>query len=129
VDRLAREGQRLPALPDRSGSQEAARALNAVSRAYPWMGIWLVIALVALVVRRPLGSIAVLVSLALALLVILVTEMGQPPGLEYGLPFLPVFLLCGIAALLGKGRGWRFPRAELAMRRAWNRLPSSKPIA
>lgn len=129
VDRLARELQRLPALPDRSGSQEAARALNAVSRAYPWMGIWLVIALVALVVRRPLGSIAVLVSLALALLVILVTEMGQPPGLEYGLPFLPVFLLCGIAALLGKGRGWRFPRAELAMRRAWNRLPSSKPIA
>lgn len=100
VDDLQRD------IPERSGSAGAARVLNRISRIYPWPVIWLAIGLLALALRRPRGASALIVIAALALVVIVFTELGEPPGLEYGLPFTPVFVLTAIAAITGpRGRG------------------------
>ena len=78
------------------------------------MAIWVGVAIVGLVVRRPRGSATLLVLLFLALSLLVGTLLGMPPALEYRLPFDPVFILVGLAALAGTqskrggaGVGWR----------------------
>jgi hypothetical protein len=91
-------------IPERSGSAGMARVLNRISRVFPWSVIWLALGLVALAVRRPRGAFALIVAVGLALGMILFTELGEPPGLAYGLPFAPVFVLSAIAAATGPRR-------------------------
>lgn len=103
VDRLNRELAALERdVPNRSDSPALARILNGGSRLYPWMAIWLALGAVALALRRPVGSVPLLVSGGLALGMIVVTELGEPPALQYGLPFQPVFTLFCVAALVGR---------------------------
>ena len=96
-------------IPERSGSATLARILNRISRVYPWAAIWIAVGLVALVVRRPRGSFVLLTIGGLALLVIVFTELGEPPGLEYGLPLLPAFILGAVAALAAPRRAQTAP--------------------
>ena len=95
VDRLQHD------LPERTGSPRLARILNAASRAYPWAAIWLFVGLAGVLWRRPPGSLALFATGALALAVIVETELGNPPVLEYGLALQPAFVLCAICALTG----------------------------
>jgi hypothetical protein len=100
VARLMREEKSLESdLPDRSGSQAVATVLNDISSVVQRMEVWIALGLVALLVRRPCGSLALLVLLASAMLVLLVTLAGYGPTPEYGLPFDPVFILFGAGAL------------------------------
>ncbi|MGH2933097.1 MAG: hypothetical protein ACRDL2_01085 [Gaiellaceae bacterium] len=105
VRRMTREVARLQrAVPERSGSPSVARVLNGISGVYPWASLWMAGALVLIAVRRPLRAPALFVMIALAMLVIVETELGEPPVLEYGLPFEPVFILCLAAGALGSRR-------------------------
>jgi Dolichyl-phosphate-mannose-protein mannosyltransferase len=116
--RVARVTRKLAALdhdiPERSGSATFARVLNRISRLYPWAIIWIVVGLVALIVRRPRGSLVLLTLGTLGLWLIVFTELGEPPGLEYGLPVVPAFIMGAVAALFGvRGEqrvGLRLPR-------------------
>lgn len=100
VARLTREVARLQKrIPYRSGSSALASVLNRVSRIYPWPAVWLAVGLVAFVLRRPRGGSALLAVAGLAMAVIIETELGNPPVLEYGLPFDPAFVLFAVGAL------------------------------
>jgi hypothetical protein len=114
VDKLER------GVPDRSGSRQAAAVLNRISSRYPWAAAWLAVALGALALRRPRGGFAILVVTAVALGLIVFTELGEPPALEYGVPFEPVWILAAAAALTAPGgkRVWsgRLGRWKLRLR-------------
>jgi hypothetical protein len=86
-------------LPDRSGSTRLASVLNGISRIYPRMLIWILVGLAAAAVRRSRALLLPLALVAGALLVILVTLLGYGPTPEYNLPFDPVYVLFGVAAL------------------------------
>ncbi|HEY4413902.1 MAG TPA: glycosyltransferase family 39 protein [Gaiellaceae bacterium] len=93
-------------LPDRSGSPAVATVLNDISRVFQRMEVWIALGLLALLIRRPRGSLTLVVLLAGAVLVLLVTLAGYGPTPEYGLPFDPVFVLFGVGALtLPRRRG------------------------
>lgn len=105
VARLTRAVDKLQeSLPERSGSSELAKLLNAVSRAFPWAALWLFVGLVGLVLRRPAGSVALLATACLPLAVIIETELGNPPVLEYGLAVVPAFVLFAAASLTARRR-------------------------
>ena len=88
-------------LPDRSSHGGFLHRLNQFSRWYPRSIVWIVLGLVALVVRRPCGS-RTLVALALsALLVIVFNALGLFADLHFALPVAPAFILLGLGALLG----------------------------
>jgi hypothetical protein len=91
----------LGALPDRSGDATVSLWLNRASRWFPRPALWLLLGLVALVLRRP-RNWRILVGLAAAaLLVPLFTALGLPTDLHYVLPVAPAFVLFGLGALLG----------------------------
>jgi hypothetical protein len=94
VSRLLRD------LPDRSGSSAFASVLNWISRIFPRMAIWIALGVVALLVRRNRAVLPLLGLVAGALLVVFATLLGYGPTPEYNLPFDPVYVLFGVAALL-----------------------------
>jgi len=103
VDRQYREVSKLLRhLPDRSGSTSFASALNWISRIFPRMAIWIALGLVALLVRRNRAALPLLALVAGGLLVVLATLLGYGPTPEYNLPFDPVYVLFGVAAVLGR---------------------------
>jgi 4-amino-4-deoxy-L-arabinose transferase-like glycosyltransferase len=107
LDRQLRELRRLEHdLPDRSGSPRLAAVLNRVSAIYPRMALWILLGLAALTVRRTRASIPLLALLCSALLVVFVTLLGYGPTPEYGLPFDPIFILFGAAAVLHPRSDW-----------------------
>lgn len=88
--------------PDRAARPELVDRLNSASRWYPRPVMWLVLGLVALVVRRPrrLG-----VPLALAgavLLILLSTSLAVYAVAEYSVPVTPAFILLATAGVLGR---------------------------
>jgi Dolichyl-phosphate-mannose-protein mannosyltransferase len=106
VARLDRTVDKLElGIPNRAGSRPAAAALNWISHVYPWAAAWIAVALGALALRRPRGGLAVLVVIAAALGMIVFTELGEPPALEYGLPFAPIWILAAAAALTAPRHG------------------------
>lgn len=94
-------------LPNRDGSPTVARALNRLSQLYPRMAVWLAVGVVALLVRWPRGTRVLLVLAAISLLVIVGTLLAMPTALEYRVPFDPIFVLLGVAALTGTSRSTR----------------------
>lgn len=117
VTRLRRALDRLQhGLPERSGSPRLAADLNRLSRGYPWPAIWLGVALLATLVRRPNGARILLIIAGLALAVIIETELGEPPVPEYGLPFVPVFVMCAIVSVVGRPTRRRVERADALTR-------------
>jgi hypothetical protein len=97
---LKRSVQRLESdLPNRSGSTRVATLLNDWAHGFPRMTLWLVLGLAALLVRRPRGWRLPSALALLGLVVVVATVAGMPPGIEYRLPFDPLFVLFAAAAV------------------------------
>jgi Dolichyl-phosphate-mannose-protein mannosyltransferase len=94
-------------LPDRQGNEQLALRMNQASRWYPRLIIWILVGLVALLIRRPVGT-RTLVALALAALVVIVLNaLGLFADPRFALPVAPAFVVLGSCALLGVPRGRR----------------------
>jgi hypothetical protein len=92
------------ALPDRNGNAALALRLNQLSRWYPRPWMWIVLGVVAIVVRRPRGW-PMLIALALAAFaVVLLNALGLFADLHFLLPVAPAFVLLGLGGLLGVRR-------------------------
>jgi Dolichyl-phosphate-mannose-protein mannosyltransferase len=101
----------LESFPDRSPRAEAVEWLNRASRWYPRPVVWLVLGLVAVVVRRrALGGRALAVPgilSAAALLILLATSLAVYAVAEYSVPVAPAFILLATVGWLGQ-RGSTF---------------------
>jgi Dolichyl-phosphate-mannose-protein mannosyltransferase len=94
------------ALPHRDRSPEVALRFTQLSRWFPRPLIWLAIGLVALLVRRPRNSLALIVTALAALLVVGMTALGLPVEMHYVLPVAPALVFLAVCALLGpRARG------------------------
>jgi hypothetical protein len=94
-------------LPDRSGSASLTRRLNQASRWFPPPIVWLVLALVALAVRRLFGGVPLWGPALAGLIVIVLSALGLPAEPHYSIPVAPAFVLLAGGALFA-------PRRELA---------------
>ena len=92
----------------------AAQSLRVAGLLLPAGGFWLLVALVfAIRFRRP-GLWAPALVAAASLLVLLETALAFPPHPDYALPFVPVFVLLALAAIVGRPRsvsGGAYPPA------------------
>jgi hypothetical protein len=86
-------------LPLRNGNSTLASKLDTLSWRTPRSILWIILALVAIAIRRPRGSGVLLVLLFGAGLVLLVHALSQGPQTEFELPFAPLFAAVAIAAL------------------------------
>jgi len=99
---VERETQRLAAkLPSRNGSPAAAEFFARVSRWYPSMLFWIVGGLAGFAARRGRDLRLPAFLLCLALAAVVATALSQPATAQYRLPFDPIFVLFGIAGVLG----------------------------
>lgn len=107
-ERIERRSQELfDALPDRTGNASLGLRLNQLSRWFPRPWMWIVLGLIAVVVRRPRGS-PILVALTLAAFAaVFLNALGLFADLHFVLPVAPAFVLLGLAGLLGR----RSPKA------------------
>src|SRR5262245_62106158 len=92
VERLSKR------LPDRSGNATLAHRLNQASYRFPPPGLWLLIGLVAVAFRRPIGTRVTLALAIVSVLMLFVTALGVPAVGEYAMPVSPT-----VALLLGVG--------------------------
>jgi hypothetical protein len=98
-----RATERLSArLPTRDGNPGLVHRLNQGSRAFPPAFFWLVIGLVAFIVRRPRSALAALAPSIAALAVILGTSLVALPVAEYAAPVAPAFLMLAAVGLFGE---------------------------
>ena len=101
-DAIVRERDRLfAALPDRQGNAQLSLRLDQLSRWFPRPIVWIVVALVGLLWRRPRGT-GMLVALGLAaMLVIVFNALGLFADPHFALPVAPAFILLAAGGLLG----------------------------
>ncbi len=92
-------------LPTRDSRSWLAAKAGTASDRWPRSILWIVIAAVALAIRRPRGTAPVLVVAGVAALVLLVHALSQAPQNEFALPFAPVWIVAALVGLLA-------PRAE-----------------
>ena len=91
----------LESFPDRSAHPGAIDRLNSASRWYPRPLLWLLVGLLAVLVRRP-RRVAIPLALAgAALLILLSTSLAVYAVAEYSVPVTPAFILLAVAGLLG----------------------------
>jgi hypothetical protein len=96
-------------LPDRTGNAALSHRLDQLSRWYPRIVFWLVVGLIAVVVRRPRNT-RTLVALTLAgLFVIAFNALGLFADPHFALPVAPAFVFFGSCALLGPRRARMTP--------------------
>ena len=88
-------------LPSREGVTFVPEILNRITPRYPTPVLWIVVGLIALVVRRPRGSRTILILWASAFLVLLIHAASQGVAPEFVLPLYPVFIVTALAALAG----------------------------
>ena len=102
LDRLEARVEGLRLEPSHTGSAAAMVWVNRASRLFPPALLWLLVGMVAVAVRRPADAgLAVVLSLVAAL-TLLATVLSVPPVPEFGAPFLPAFVLLGLAGVLGR---------------------------
>src|SRR3954452_1092174 len=102
----ARIGELGGRLPRRGQYDWLNLQLNHASKAYPRPWMWLLVGLVALLVRRPRGwRLPVVLTLA-GLLVLLLTVLSVYAVPEYAVPVVPAFIVLAAVGLLG-ARGGR----------------------
>ena len=101
-------------LPDRAGSPSLAHRFNQASRWFPPPILWLGLALIALVFRRPRGTVALVLPTVAGLVVILISALGLPAEPHYSVPVAPAFVLLASGAVFA-------PRRARAL--AWRRAP------
>jgi hypothetical protein len=97
-------------LPIRNGNSTLASKLDTVSWRTPRSILWILLAAVALAIRRPRGSLVLLALLLGAALVLLVHALSQGPQTEFELPLAPLFAAVAVAALVAPRR----PRATVS---------------
>jgi hypothetical protein len=105
LDRLNRRvDELLASFSDRDASVELGRWFDRASRWFPRPVVWLLVALVAIAVRRPTRMTTPLVLSAAALLVLAATSLAVPADAAYSVPVAPALLLLAAAALLAPRR-------------------------
>ena len=90
--------------PHRSGDISLQHRLNQLAHRYPPPIFWLLVGLIALVVRRPRGTRTVAMLTAAALTVVAFNALAQTAEPRYLLPVAPTFILLAAVALLGRTR-------------------------
>jgi lipopolysaccharide export LptBFGC system permease protein LptF len=98
IDELTRS------FPDRRGNEQLALRLNQASRWFPPPLLWVVVALVGLVVRRPANLVALVTPAVAAFVVIFVSALAIAGVPEYAVAVAPAFLLLMAGALFGPRR-------------------------
>lgn len=88
--------------PDRSARPNAVDWLNGLSRWYPRPVLWLVLGVLAALIRRPRRFAAPLLLAGSALLILLGTALAVHAVAEYSVPVTPAFILLACTALLGR---------------------------
>ncbi len=89
--------------PPRQPSTRVANWLNfTIESRYPRLWVWLVVAIVALLVRRPRGIAALLALGLLAAGLVVFNALSFPAIPQFVLPVAPVFVLLAFAGLVGR---------------------------
>jgi hypothetical protein len=101
--------------PHRGGSPSLANRLNQSSRWFPPPIVWLVLAVVALAVRRVRGTPALWAPTVAGVLVVVLTALGLPADTHYSVPVAPAFMVLAGAALFA-------PRRELVPVESWHSM-------
>ncbi len=83
----------------RSPNAWLAARLDTLRRLLPGVWVWLVVAVLALAVRRPRHVLVIALPAALALVVLAVHALGGRPDPFYALPVLPALVVTAITAL------------------------------
>ena len=92
------------ALPDRQGNAQLSLRLDQLSRWFPRPIIWIVLGLIGLVWRRPVGA-GTLIALGLAAMAVIVfNALGLFADPHFALPVAPAFVLLAAGGLLGRRR-------------------------
>jgi hypothetical protein len=91
-------------LPTMDSNASLASKGGTASVRWPRPILWIAVAIVALFLRRPLGSAPVLILGAVAALVLLVHALSQAPQSEFELPFVPVWIAAALVGLLAPSR-------------------------
>jgi hypothetical protein len=94
-------------LPTRDSNAWLASKGGTASDRWPRSILWIAVAAVALVVRRPRGSAPILVLMGVAALVLGVHALSQAPQSEFALPFVPVWIVAALVGLLAPRGGER----------------------
>ncbi|MFL5944945.1 MAG: glycosyltransferase family 87 protein [Gaiellaceae bacterium] len=95
VDRLSAR------IPTREGNATLIHRFNQASHAFPPLVVWLLVGLVAMLLRRPRGALVALAPCVAGLIVIVATSLVAPSVAEYSAPVSPAFVLLAAAGLLG----------------------------
>ena len=95
----------LEGFPDRSPRPGAIDRVNSASRWYPRPVLWLLVGLVAVLVRRPRRLAIPLTLAGAALLILLSTSLAVYAVAEYSVPVTPAFVLLAATGLLGRRAG------------------------
>lgn len=88
--------------PDRAARPELVDRLNSASRWYPRPFMWLVVGLVAVLVRRRRWLAVPLALAGAAFLILLATALAVYAGAEYSAPVTPAFILLATVGVLGR---------------------------
>lgn len=88
-------------LGTRSANAWVATQLDRLERRVPPAWVWSLVALVALVVRRPARWVAITWLLGASWILLAVHAIGVGPDLLYALPVVPAFVVAAVCALLG----------------------------
>jgi len=86
-------------LPHRAGSPTLALRFNQLSHWFPPPLVWLGVGVVALVVRRPRGTLALVVPTVAGLVLVLLSAAGLPAEPAYTVPVVPAFVLLAAAGV------------------------------
>jgi hypothetical protein len=107
-ERLAAElREMMSKLPSRDGSRTWSARLNTITGRLPSMLVWLALGILG-VALRPQRQPRLLILLAmLGLAVVVGTALGSPSAALYRLPTDPLYIVFGLAALVGSGPGVR----------------------
>ena len=90
--------------PHRAGNAWLALRLNQASRYFPPPLLFLVIALVAIAVRRPRNSLALAMPTIAGFVVIVLSAAGVPSTPQFSVPVAPAFILLSAGAFFGQRR-------------------------
>jgi hypothetical protein len=91
-------------LPTRTSNAGLASKGGTLSDRWPRPILWILVAAIALAIRRPVGTAPVLVLGAVAAAILLVHALSQAPQSEFQLPFVPVWIVAALVGLLAPRR-------------------------